>query len=170
MPDPEAEREPLLWQMWNLLDAKCDIIMTADPLDNSIKRADRERAQNEARGLAEGLAIIMYPFMESPNAVVKAAVARFNARVAGTQHETPGLGEHMFDPHFNHDGTPRVQVSRPAPARTAIKAPVKSTKPAKQLSDKEKETIKQMLASKMMAPDELSKMFDVPLATIVQLG
>ena len=170
MPDPEADREPLLYQLWMLLDAKVDIIKDESEPFNDLIRENQTIAQHQARGLAEGIALIMYPFMESPNAVVKAAVLRHKARQEGIQHyETPGLGEHMFDPHFNHDGTPRVAVARPAPARTAIKAPAKAA-PVKQLSDTEKETIRHMLESKMMTPDELAKMFSVPLATIVQLG
>jgi DNA-binding CsgD family transcriptional regulator len=168
MPDSTVNTEPLLLQMWELLDSKCEIIMTADPLDNMIKAAARERTQNEARGLAEGIAIVMYPFMENADAVVREAVKRFKARQAGTVHETPGLGEHMFDPHFNHDGTPRVAVARPTP-RTAVKAPTKPA-PEKILTDAEKDTIKTMLAGKMLSPDELAKMFGVSITTIVQLG
>lgn len=168
MPNPELVRESLLYKLWMLLDSKVDIISTPEPNDDMIKASARERAQSEARGLAEGIALIMYPFMDSPDAVVRAAVARYKARTAGVAHETPGLGEHMFDPSFNHDGSPRVPVARPQ-ARTAIKAPVR-TAPIKQLSEAEKESIRHMLQTKMMGPEELAKMFNVPLVTIIQLG
>jgi hypothetical protein len=163
----ETNTEPILLQMWKLLDAKVDAINDDSQPFNDLVRENQEIAKHQARGLAEAIAIAMHPYMPDANAVVKAAVARYKARKEGVPHETPGLGEHMFDPHFNHDGSPRVAVSRPAPARTAIKAPAK---PAKTLSDAEKDTIRQMLAGKMLSPEELSKMFDVPLATIVQLG
>jgi hypothetical protein len=169
MPDPTVTQEPLLYQLWQLLDDKCDIIMTADPLDNDLKRETRKRAESEARGLAEALAIIMYPFYENANAVVREAVTRRKARAQGMRIESPGLGEHMFDPHFNHDGTPRVPVAQPK-ARTAVKAPSRPPAPEKVLSEKETQTVKEMLASKMMGAEELAKMFGVSVTTIVKLG
>jgi hypothetical protein len=170
MPDQEADREPLLFQLWKLLDSKVYIIL-AEPVgvgDIALQAEMRKVAQNQARGLAEGIAIIMYPFMADSNAVVKAAIERHKGRQAGVQVETPGLGEHMWDPNFNHDGSPRVQVARPRTERTAIKAPPKP--PEKQLSDTEKETIRHMLKTKMMGPEELAKMFGVSVTTIVKLG
>jgi hypothetical protein len=76
---PMAQTEPLLFTIWTQLMAKVDTILKppAGPSDNSIEAAAREQARHEGRGMAEALAIIMQPFLSTPDEVVRAAVKKY---------------------------------------------------------------------------------------------
>lgn len=160
--------ESLLRKTWELLDKKVDVILAEPkgPGDNAIEADNRERARNEARGVAETLAILMQPFLTSADDVVKHAVKRHKARAAGTTHETPGLAEHLWDPNTNWDGTPRVPV---AALKTRPKASVASKPPAKggkSLTPEEAAGIKDAVESGMFSIEDVASMFKVSIATV----
>lgn len=168
----DAETKPLIFSLWELLMSKVTVILTppAGPSDNALEAADRERARYEGRGLAEGLAILMKPYMDSPDAVVKAAVKKFKE----PDYEVPGLGEHLWDPLKNPDGSPRTFVAEPrtkpaARPRAAAKASEPKKAPTLRFSDSEKEAIKEAAASGLFDNKTLAGMFNTTETAIASV-
>jgi hypothetical protein len=148
--------EPLLFSLWELLQSKVKIIMYPEEPETSVQQqVAKQAARSEARGIAEALAILMKPFMNDADAVVRAAVAYHKDNT----YEVNGLGLHLWDPTMNPDGTPRVKIASPsAPKqRTAIKAPPKP--PASKLSEADIAFIK--ASSAMFSADDLAGMYKV---------
>ncbi len=161
--------EPLLYLTWEHLMKKVATILREPnpPSDNAIEASERERAKYEARGIAEVLAIQMKPFMESADHVVKCAVAKHR----DPSFEVPGLGEHLWDPMKNPDGSDRVPISQPRSAPRAAPKPARpkvNNASTKTLTDKEREGIKEAVSSGMFTEEDCASMFGVSLATVKQ--
>lgn len=88
-------------ELWTGLDSFIDEIR--DVRTHEYTRADR---QIEARILAKVIALIMSPFYEDQTAVLRESMTRWTARQNGTEHESPGLAEAVWDPNLRFDGTP----------------------------------------------------------------
>lgn len=52
--------------------------------------------QNQARGMAEALAILMPPFFSTGDEIAQEALVRWQARQKGEDYETPGIGRLRF--------------------------------------------------------------------------
>lgn len=127
---PEMEKTnpgALLESVWAALDAKMDIIMAGEPDPWSHEQMEAHktwvRTKNEARGIAETLAILMDPFFTDPNEVAKEAARRYKARQAGDDsYETPGLASEIWEPKsplkdetIRKATTPRKAIGKPLP-------------------------------------------------------
>jgi hypothetical protein len=173
-----VQPEPLIFQTWRLMMSKVEVIL-AEPEgagDNEIQAAARVQAQHEARGIAEVLAILMKPFMDPPvgstksaaDQVVRHAVSQFRDPF----HMVPGLGEHLWDPTKNPDGTLRVPVSDTyAKTHSAKKATsaVKhkpDTKSTRKLNPADVKGIKDAIDSKMFSKEDIAVMFKVSMETL----
>lgn len=159
--------EPLVFSIWALLMTKVEIILRppTGPGDNALEADARERARLEGRGIAETLAILMDPFVESANAVVKHAVAKHN----DPSYEVPGLGEHLWDPNMNPDGSPRQPVAQPKKKTEARPKPAKAVvnnASTKKLTPEEAEGIREAVGSGMFTKEDVAAMFKVSLATV----
>lgn len=73
--------------IWDLLDAKVDIIKGVDT-----DEAGRYAARQQARGLCEALAVLMVPFFDNSTDIALEASRRHEVRHSGGVPETPGLG------------------------------------------------------------------------------
>lgn len=160
--NPMSRTDSLLFVSWSQLMEKVKIILAEPngPSDNVLEADARERARYEARGMAEILAILMHPFMENADAVVKAAVKKHK----DPEFEVPGLGEHLWDPQRNPDGSPRVAISSPK-TKPVAKPKVKSNS-TKTLSANEKDGIKEAVGSGMFSKEEIASMFGVSMTTL----
>lgn len=158
---PMSSNEPLIYSVWAHLMSKLDVIMPVEEHDNMTKAAARERAQNEARGIAEVLAILMKPFMENADHVVRCAVKAYK----DPTFEVPGLAPYLWDPMKNYDGSDRVPVARPrSQAKPAVKpAARKSGGPS--VDPSVVEGIKLAYAGGF-SKDDLANLYGVSLAAI----
>lgn len=156
-----SDPEPKLFALWDLLQSKVTIIIgPAEPgLTDDEVRAAKQKARNEGRGIAEALAILMSPFLEDADAVVKAAVAFHKDNT----YQVPGLGAHLWNPLYNPDGSWRTPLAtEPVKrTRTAIKAP---PKPKSNLSPADIEFIK--ASSAMFSKEDLAGMFKVSVSEV----
>lgn len=172
---PGVETEPLIFKTWELLQSKMPLIMDKKPEtdpwtgDTATVRA-QERAKYEARGIAEVLAILMKPFMDDADHVVKCAVKYYKDNT----FEVPGLALHLWDPLRNPDGSLRTQLpepkqtSKPA-ARPKKQAASRTTAPTRKLADltpEEIEGIKGAIGSGMFVANEVANMFKVSVGTV----
>lgn len=147
----ESQTEPLLFSLWRLLDEKVDALMDASSPESKAA----------ARGLAEGIQLLMVKFYPTPDAVVKEAVARYKARKADVHHESPGLGEHLWNPLYNADGSPRTFTPSATPAKSApVARPKRSSLSAGTVSG-----IKGFLQAGLESAD-IAKMFNVSVADV----
>jgi hypothetical protein len=160
---PMSHPEPLLFSLWELLQSKMEVIMGPEPdywdPDQSLQAQALLAAKGQARGIAEALAILMKPFMENADAVVRAAVAYHK----DPSYEVPGLAPYLWDPMYNPDGTLRTPVSSPPKAkpRAAIKAP----KPKTSLSAADIAFMKQSLDAGF-SKEDLASMYKVSVSEV----
>lgn len=171
-----VQPEPLIFQCWRILMAKVDVIKA--PVegagDNAIQANDREIARHQARGVAETLGVLMQPFCNPPEGSTRSP-ADMIVSYAIKKHddpdfEVPGLGEHLWDPTKNPDGSLRVPISdKVAATRTAPKAPVKpkvDNKSTKKLSPEEAAGVKEAVGSGMFSKEDVAAMFKVSMAEV----
>ena len=142
--------------------------------DNEIQKIDREIARHQARGIAETLGILMMPFVapvegssKTPaDMVVTYAIKKHD----DPDFQVPGLGEHLWDPTKNPDGSLRVPVSdKYASTHTAKKPPAKpkvDNKSTKKLSPEEAAGVKEAVSSGMFSEEDVASMFKVSLAEV----
>lgn len=159
--------EPLVFSVWSLLMSKVEVILrpAAGPGDNALEADARECARHQARGIAETLHILMDPFVSSADEIVVHAVAKFK----DPDYEVPGLGEHLWDPHKNPDGSPRIPIAQPKKRTAAAPKPARpkvDNKSTRQLTTEEAEGIKEAVNSGMFSKEEVASMFKVSMATV----
>lgn len=163
---PVTDNQPLIYKSWLLLMRKVEIILAppGSPFgDNAIQEKEREIAKHQARGIAEVLALLMAPFMESPDMVVKCAVKKYR----DFTYEVPGLGEHLWDPTKNPDGTPRTPMPSAATAKEKPRArPKVDNKSTKKLTAEEALGIRDAVGSGMFSKEDVAAMFKVSLKTV----
>lgn len=160
--------QELLLKTWTLLDSKVDIILS-EPNgagDNVIEAENREQAKYEARGIAEVLALYMKPFYEKADDIVREAVARHKAKVAGEERDTPGLAEAIWNPQTTWDGKPRQLPSASTPSTRAKKRTPARPKPTRNLSPEELEGIRAALDSGMFDLAGVADMFKMTPAEV----
>lgn len=162
---PMSHPEPLLFSLWELLQSKVDVIMQGEPdswdPNLTIQYQGWMAAKAQARGIAEALAILMKPFMESADDVVRHATRYYKDNT----YEVPGLGLHLWDPLVNADGTPRTPIAQPAAQR--VRTPIKmASKPAKTLSPADTEFARQGFSAGMFSKEDLASMFKVSVDVI----
>lgn len=146
-----SETESLLYLQWNHLMSKVEIIFGGPQpgLSDDENRGAVQRARYEARGIAEVLAMQMKPFVQSADDVVRHAVARHK----NPDYEVPGLGEHLWDPMRNADGSLRIQLGGAAPKSRA------AAKPKSKLSDDQLKTLRQAVESGMFKPEDIAPVY-----------
>lgn len=149
----ESQTEPLLFSLWRLLDHKVEELM-ADPSD--------QQRKFEARGIAETLTVLMAKFYPTADDVVREAVSRYKHKQNGVEHESPGLGEHLWNPLYNADGSPRTFTAAATPAKAA---PVARPKKKSSISEGTITAIKGFLAAGLESVD-VAKMFNVSVADV----
>lgn len=89
----------LVEQMWEKLDIDMDAIKSFDgkTLDHESER-ERDLNKARARAIAECLAIFMKPFFETADDIVREAMRRHAARVAGdAEYATAGIGARRYE-------------------------------------------------------------------------
>lgn len=89
----------LLLSLWQRLDIAFAGLKDA-PGDPEIALA-----KLQCRTLAEVLAEFMQPFFTSADDIAREAQRRYQAQQTGTEYETPGLAEKIWDPNSRWDGT-----------------------------------------------------------------
>ena len=163
---PMSSTEPLVYQCWQLLMSKVEVILKppAGAGDNALEENAREMARQQARGVAQTLAILMQPFMADTDAVVKAAVKKYK----DPDYEVPGLGEHLWDPMKNPDGSWRTPVAEPKAKPVARPKPKVDNSSTKTLTAEEAEGVREAIKSGMFSEAEIASMFKVSVATVKQ--
>jgi hypothetical protein len=148
----ETQNEPLLYALWRLLDEKvADVMVVAmdderDPVTKGV-----------ARGVAEAIHLLMSKYYPTADDVAKEAVKRYKARQAEVEHETPGLGEYLFNPHFNQDGSERTKTStKVAPKKAAFPKKPNGTIPEKAI-----EGIKAALEAGVFTEEQICNIYSV---------
>lgn len=159
--------EPLVFSVWELLMSKVQVIMrpATGPGDNALEADARQTAMHQARGIAETLYILMDPFMASADDVVRHATRKYR----DSEHQVPGLGEHLWDPHTNPDGSPRIPIATPKKRTPVAPKPAKpkpDNKSTRQLTPEEAEGIKAAVDSGMFSKEEVAVMFKVSVPTV----
>lgn len=172
-----VQPEPLIFQCWQLLMTKVDVIL-AEPDgagDNEVQAEARDVAKKEARGVAQTLGILMRPFMDPPEGSTKSSadtvVRHAIAKHKDPEYQVPGLGEHLWDPTKNPDGSLRIPISdsyaKTHKAKVAPKAgPKVNSKSTKQLSADEIEGIKAAIDSGAFDKKTCASMFGVSMDTL----
>lgn len=150
-------RDQLL-TFWKALDAQIDHI-NHPPQGATLM--DQQEAKVRARTYCEVLAHLMGQFYADANAVGHEAMARYADRVAGVEHHTPGLAEHIWNPASRWDGTVYSTESL-----AKVRSGGATTKPIETLPDNKRAFIKHSLETGTIPADELAKMFNVSMATI----
>ena len=149
MPDGKEtdQGRTILVELWHWLDEEIDIIRGGLPPE--VVEIEKARAVT----LSETIALIMSPFYADTNAVLSESMVRWTARQGGSDHESPGLAETIWDPGSRFDGTP---YSRENQAR------IEAGKAEPAVLDTAKQGfIKMQLDSGSFKPAELAKMFEV---------
>jgi hypothetical protein len=168
---PMSSSDPIVYTVWQHLMTKVAVILapTEGPGDNAIQAQRREQARYEARGVAETLAVLMNPFMETADDVVRHAVKKYKE----PDHEVPGLAEHLWDPSKNYDGSERVKVA--SPRSKPVARPKAAPRPAsqnvdnhstKEPSPEEVDGIKFALDSGMFSKEQVCTTFGISMATL----
>jgi hypothetical protein len=141
----------ILLSLWQKLDDEVDLL-------NDPSGMHQEYHKNRARAFAESLALMMQPFFTSADDIVREAVWRHKCRTEGTEHETPGLAEEVWDPTKNWDGTDRV-LAGAGPAGSVRPDPTP-------VSPEEREAIKNALAAGTFSVEKLAELFKKSPAVI----
>lgn len=87
-------------ELWHTLDRLIDDIRNPHQAPDII---EYDKAQ--ANAYAAVIQLIMSPFYEDSTAVLRESMARWEARQAETEHESPGLAEAIWNPNTRFDGT-----------------------------------------------------------------
>lgn len=170
-----VQPEPLIFQCWQLLMSKVAIIK-AEPEgagDNEIQARDRDIARHQARGIAETLAILMRPFCDpiegssrtGADMVVSYAIKKYE----DSDYQVPGLGEHLWDPTKNPDGTDHIKITDSIAATKKAKPvarPKVDNKSTRKLSAEEAAGVKDAVASGMFSKEEVAAMFKVSMSEV----
>lgn len=142
-----------LLKLWQKLDAEIDTIRSSDP---QLIEYNKARAST----LAEVIAQLMSPFYASTEDVLRESMNRWTARQNGAGHDTPGLGEELWDPLARQENVTVVKTtggsSRPSRSGGAPPAP---PKPKAKLDEQKVTFIKHSLANGTMTPEVLAGMF-----------
>lgn len=157
--NPLDERtDPLIYTCWNKMMDK-----VKEQLDPATPVEVKGKLRHEARGMAELIAVLMYPHMESARDVAVAAKAKLD----DPYYEVPGLGEHLFDANYNADGSLRVKIAEPKSKPVAgPKKKVAPKKSERQLTAEEIDGIRSALDSGMFGREDVASMFKVSLADL----
>lgn len=161
---PVEQEEPLIFAVWQHLQEKMEIALSkqVDPWSNEELQKIKE-AKNEARGIAEVLAILMAPFMGTADDVVRHAVKFYK----DNSYEVPGLAAHLWNPLKNYDGSDVISFNpktKPV-ARPKAKAAPKP-KNTNQLAEGDIPKIKAGLEAGVMDEQGFADLFKVSLETL----
>jgi len=152
-------------RIWEHLDEATKVVMesVADKKAGTPFDEDKEKAFNEARGNARGLAIAIFEyahgtgFFDSSTDVATLAVARYKAKVKGEEPpQTPGLNG--FNPHLDAErnrirtrekAESAQRTSAPADTVSSTSGPEIKNKRGKALSETDIEAIKKGLGANL---------------------
>lgn len=144
-------------ELWHKLDESIDTIR-ANP------GHDMEHDKTRANTLAETIQLIMSPFYADTQAVLAESMTRWKARQDGTEHESPGLAESIWDPSTRFDGTP---YSKEAESRARSRSGgARAAKPPVQFDEQKRTFIKHTLENGQMTPEVLAGMFNCSVEDI----
>lgn len=151
----------LVYQMWERLDSHLSVI-----IETTVTNPGEERqvsdAKVAARELAEILAMFMKPHFTSADAIAGEAMRRREARLAGEEVETAGVGSLRFTPP---PGTVKYDQPRKAP-RPAKKSTPKRTGSIPQDSV---DGIRVALQSGKFTVEQLANLYNVPVEEVEKL-
>lgn len=166
---PMSEQRDVLLKFWQDLDAAIDRVNQV--CTNAIEVADQNTARIQARTYCEMLAFLMHRFYEDGNSVGREAMARYHARTAGVEHDTPGLAENLWDPATRFDGTPYSKESE-AKVRTGGRATKTAPKrTGKRIPDEAVDGVTQSLGSGMFTLTQIAGIYSMTEAEVKeQLG
>jgi hypothetical protein len=155
---PAQPGRALLVKFWHELDSEIDVIRSPNPPQDGLSIDERKvRASTLAWMLAE----IMAPFYATGNDVLAESMARWTARQNDTEHESPGLAEHLWDPTSRFDGTPYSRANE----ERARNGGARTITPAK-LDEQKTAFVKHALETGAMKPEGLASMFGVSIEVI----
>ncbi len=147
----------VLVDLWHRLDVKIDQIrQTGDVADPSWK--------TQAITLAEVIQLIMPAFYPDKDNVLAESMNRWRARQAGTEHESPGLAESLWDRNTQADGTPYSRESE-SKARARNNG-AQSQQAVVKLSDQHITFIKHSLKTGALTAEKMAEMFKVSVDVI----
>lgn len=147
----------LLEESWVDLDEVMDTLM-----DGNLDPDQIQRFRGEARGMAKILARFMSPHLRTADDIAREAKRRYDARKAGEEYETPGLGHRRMEP------PPAAPVTYAGtPARNARQSS-RGTKVSKvlALTEQERTAIKMARDSGMFSVKELSGVYGITEAEV----
>lgn len=147
----------LLEQSWEMLDELVDKIFDGDlPAD------EKRDLQNQAKGVAQVLAIFMQPHFEFPHEISLEARKRWQARKAGEPYETAGLGSRRTEPPPGDNKYQPIQQSQKVQRQSR-------SKPEPALTQANIDGIKNALAAGFTA-EQLAPVYGVTPERIRQVG
>jgi hypothetical protein len=161
----------LLQRTWDLLDAKMEVIMVKPELGRDDTTSWME-AKQQARGIAEVLAMFMVPHFSTADEIAREAVARYKARQSGdTEYETAGLGSRRYEPPAATI-LERANERRSAPAATKTRRqPVKRAATGNKIPDGAVNTVKNAISGGMFTLAQVAKTYSMTEAEVKsQLG
>jgi hypothetical protein len=90
-------QDDLLVELWNKLDNAVDDL-------KKLPSFNEDYIRGECFAFSQAIHIVMRPFYPARVDVVKEAMVRWEARQAGTEHESPGLAETIWRPETDWMG------------------------------------------------------------------
>lgn len=151
----------LLELSWDDLDEVMDVLM-----DGNLDADQLQRFRGEARGMAKILARFMSPHLRTADDIAREAKKRWEARKAGEDYETPGLGHRRQEPP---PGAPVRAAPGPAqPSRTS--SPRTKASKISSLTDQERAAIKFAAESGMFTHKQLADTYGISEADVAQLA
>jgi len=130
-------------------------------------------AKVRARAFAECIAIFMPPHFTTADDVAREAKMRYNAKQAGDEHQTAGLGQRRYEGAEEWTKAQGGWTSDPAQGMrgtgTSKRSTPKTTQIPPSLGEKEQAAIKFAFESGMFTEAVLSTTYKVPVQVIRQI-
>lgn len=156
----------LIQQMWDEVDLQYNFFQEKKKIVGQNEK-DLAFTKGYLRGCVKMLSIFMRPHFNTPDDIVREVHRRWDHAQRGEEYETPGLGSLRYTPP---PGTKQYTTGDvPGTTKQATKKSASSKKRVVNLSDEQKDGIKNALAAGMFSPEDLASMFKVPVETVKAL-
>lgn len=151
----------LIYQMWDRLDSHLSVIIETE-VTNPGEEKEVSDAKVAARELAEILAMFMVPHFTSADAIAGEAMRRREARLAGEEVETAGVGSLRFTP-------PPGTVRYDKPPKAARPAKRSAPKRSGSIPKDSEDGIRVALQSGKFTVEQLANLYNVPVEEVEKL-